>query len=516
MLEKSVKYQNKLKVAKTTEINLESDNLNFFFNFNSNQNLILDKYRFNAKHIKEEPIKRLDVSENNFINEIIFDNGNDSKDFSTVLKSNISKNSDSIYYEFVVGSCINKLKRYFPNLIYSLKYINLNADLKQELKNNESSVSYDKFSDIKVNEINETDIYTKIGEGCRTNDISSILYESIPNGLSYNELLADPDYIKHKDSEEFNILFQLYAMLSKLRYDFTHYDLTTKNIMFAKVPNNNIIKMTYHVDENTYSIYTHFIPVVIDYSKSYINCVHLEDKSIIDTGKFNELVCKNNECNLIKNKICNLNKSGLEGRDSSFVDITKHNSRYDLKFINELAYKNFKNSNPNVINSLGNIYFDNIKNGDNDYRNLYKYLYPGVSNQELLNIYYDSKIVNKFKEDVSKDILYEYFLRRDTRWDYIKNNKIINMVNGVDNLKSHEVNSNKIFDVEDCFNWLCEKHSEKFIEKPVYGEMTIFVDKKDEFKKWSFSKKVSPRKQIVNPIEPINAEKHVESSCIIV
>jgi hypothetical protein len=87
---------------------------------------------------------------------------------------------------------------------------------------------------------------------------------------------------------------------------------------------------------------------------------------------------------------------------------------------------------------------------------------------------------------------------------------------GVDNLKSHEVNSNKIFDVEDCFNWLCGKHSEKFIEKPVYGEMTIFVDKKDEFKKWSFSKKVSPRKQIVNPIEPINAEKHVESSCIIV
>jgi hypothetical protein len=512
MLEKSVKYQNKLKVAKKNSINLESDNLNFFFNFNSNQSLILDKYRFNAKHIKGEPIKRLDVSESNFINEITFDNGNDSKDFSTVLKSNVSKNSDSIYYEFVVGSCINKLKRYFPNLIYSFKYINLNADIKKELKDNESSVSYDKFSNIKVNEINEADIYTKIGEGCQTNDISSILFESIPNGLSYDELLADPDYIKYKNIEEYNILFQLYAMLSKLRYDFTHYDLTTENIMFAKIPNNNIIKMTYHVDDEIYSIYTHFIPVVIDYSKSYINCVHLEDKSIIDTGKFNELVCKNNECNLIKNKICNLKGSNPS---SSFVDITKPNIRYDLKFINELAYKSFKNANPNIIDSLGNLYFDNIDHIDRDYRNLYKFLYPGLSNQELANIVYDNKIVNKFKEDVSKDILYEYFLRRDTRWDNIVNNKI-NMANGVDNLKSHEVNSNKIFDVKSCFNWLCEKHTENFIEKSVYGEMTIYADNKDEFKKWSFSKQVSPRKQRVNPIEPKNTEKQVESSCIIV
>lgn len=359
--EKYFKYKNKYielkKQSGGSSMTDNLENLNFFFNFNKIKDIFFNKYDFYDYNLILPPVNNLgEPSQNGFINKLIFKNKSDNKNFALIMKTSIIKSADNNYYEFVVGNCINKLKNYFPNFVYTFRFMNLSSSLKEELKKgNFTNVKQFEETESKENDIDENNLmsYYNIGKGCKNNDKSSILIEHIPNSLNINELLNDPTFIKNKNIEIYNILFQVYIVLSSLKEIYTHYDLHYNNIMYVKIPNDKIVSINYTINNNVYNISTHFIPVIIDYGRSHINCLKIGDKfdsSLINSKIYSEIVCENPNCNSKNLPSCDSKDVGLGiDRNSfeyysnldyfSYIDIRHPNQSSDLRFINLLMTK---------------------------------------------------------------------------------------------------------------------------------------------------------------------------------
>jgi hypothetical protein len=149
--EKYLKYKNKyifLKnqlaganieafVSQLDEADLKNSliNLDFFFNYNKNKNSVLSNFsNFTNYNLVNSPVKRIGTESNNgFINLLEFKLRHTS--FLTVMKSSLQMNADNNYYEYIVGNCINKIKSYLPNFVYTFNYMNLNKTLLWKLRN---------------------------------------------------------------------------------------------------------------------------------------------------------------------------------------------------------------------------------------------------------------------------------------------------------------------------------------------------------------------------------------------
>jgi hypothetical protein len=221
--------------------------------------------------------------------------------------------------------------------------------LKEGLKNG-NFTNLSNFKDTESKEMDEDNLlsYNNIGKGCKNNDKASILIEYIPNSLNINNLLADSDFNQFANVEVYNILFQIYACLSGLKNFYTHYDLHYNNVMFVKIPDNKIVQINYNINNKEYKIYTQFIPVIIDYGRSHINCLKLNDKdklNLISSKLFSEIACENPDCNSRIPPGCKTYNSGLiiERDENEYyskmddfysIDIRHPNQTIDLRFIN--------------------------------------------------------------------------------------------------------------------------------------------------------------------------------------
>jgi hypothetical protein len=187
-----------------------------------------------------------------------------------------------------------------------------------------------------------------IDEGCKHNDKSSVLIEFVPNGLSIYELLKDPIFQNRPayfNLEVYNILFQLYFTLSGLREIYTHYDLHLDNVMFIKIPNNEKMKIDYNINNIIYTIYTSFVPVILDYGRSFVDCLKIDN--ILNSRIFAEIACNNSSCNIYKQPKCNTIESGLVieknendifSKQENFyhINLRNKNESIDLRYLHKL------------------------------------------------------------------------------------------------------------------------------------------------------------------------------------
>jgi len=456
--EKYIKYKSKyLELKKQTgglsEID-QLDNINFFFNFNTNKDILLNKYDFYDYNLILSPISRLgDPSENGFINKLLFKNKSDNKLFTIIMKTSIKKQADNNYYEFVVGNCINKLKNYFPNFVYTFRFMSLSSELKNGL-NNGNFTNIEKFKDTESKEIDDDKLlsYNNIGNGCKNNDKSSIFIEYVPNSLSINELLNDPTFINYKNIEIFNILFQIYALLSSLKEVYTHYDLHESNVMYVKIPDDKIVTINYTINNIVYNIHTHYIPVIIDYGRSHVNCLKIGESfnpSLINSKIYSEIVCENPNCNSEKLPSCNALGVGLGIERNKFdnysnldyfqyLDIRHPNESSDLRFINKFMTK--------------------------------------LENNLPIKINYESKFDG-------------FWLSSDNRANHLDKTTSL-----LYNIKQRPSNLNilgKISTTTDCIMWLISLYNETYananiINKVKYGSMNIDTDINKKIK-WTFN-----------------------------
>jgi hypothetical protein len=111
--------------------------------------------------------------------------------------------------------------------------------------------------------------------------------------------------------------------------------------MYIKLP--NIIKIIYNINDIEYTIYTKFIPVIIDYGRSHINCSNL-DSTLITSEEYAQKAC-NSKCNPSDDKSnCEINslwinKSNGNWSDNSnsyYINPRVKNESFDLRFINSI------------------------------------------------------------------------------------------------------------------------------------------------------------------------------------
>jgi hypothetical protein len=424
-------------------VSYEKDNLEFFFNFNTRKEKIMEYYKnFKKLDLINLPIERIGQSSNNkngIISKIIFENKDTNNKFDTILKTSIKKNSDNNYYEYVVGNCINDFKKYYPNFIYTFGYFNIKDNLKNELK--KPSIDPQLFKDkdnVEIKEIplNELQNNKNIGNGCENNDKASVLIEFIPNSITLEELFKNKKFIDNVDFEAFNILFQLYATLSSLKKVFTHYDLHINNVMFIEIPDDKIIKIDYHMKDNSvFPIYTSFIPVILDYGRSYVDCSNYNDT--IFSKVFSEVSCNNEKCNFSELPACDMQKVGL--------------------------------------------IFEKSKNDIYSEKTTSYYINPRKKNESIDLLYLHSFMII-FKKNFSDQTQFEKLYNHVNKTFWINTNG--NLINGV--------KEDLTLGVLQCFEWLKQVYNyNNFYEvnslkdKQQYGNMTIYCDQKEE---WKFTK----------------------------
>jgi len=327
-----------------------NENLDFFLNFNNKYADIIKKYeKFNNFNLINIPIKRLGKkSANGVVNLINFNNSSDTNNFSTIMKTSIKKNTDNDYYEFVVGNCINKFKEYYPNFVYTFNYIILDKEFRdkfmeeEEYNNITKLVANSKIKSININELQKS---SNIGEGCLNNDRASVLIEYIPNSLSFDNIARKTKFTNNLNNEIFNLLFQVYGTLYALRKIYTHYDLHLENVMFFEVPDNKKMEIIYNLNGKIFKIYTYFIPVIIDYGRSYVDCLKIDDS--IYSKVFTEIACSNELCNNNEQPKCNAKQSGLviekdindiysKQENFHYINLRNKNESFDLRYLHNI------------------------------------------------------------------------------------------------------------------------------------------------------------------------------------
>lgn len=423
----------------------DNENLDFFLNYNTKKDTYLEKYeKFFNKDLIQSPIIRIGApSANGFINLIKFKKADNT--FKTILKTSVNLEADNNYYEFVVGNCINIIKEYVPNFLYTFLYATPTPSLKNNLR--DEKLFYD-INSFKTDTTfkprihgNDLQTFANIGVGCEKNDQASVLIEYVPDSLSAEDVLKDADFITDLDYNLYCLLFQIYAALSGLKNMYTHYDLHTGNIMIIKLPKKMRIEYTNH----STILYTRFIPVIIDYGRSHINCLKLG--TTIFSRVFSEISCENPSCNKSAQPLCNTIARGL------VVQRDKHN--YSTQ-------DHFYSINLRVANQ------------SHDLRFLHNYM-------------------KKFTPFVAlkKDYDLHFNPASNPEWFVRERDGSLDLTYGVQEATSDYTNSKVIRTTSDVISWLKDFASaNKFAYKvtaDVYGTMTINSDIENKTK-WSFVK----------------------------
>jgi hypothetical protein len=123
-----------------------------------------------------------------------------------------------------------------------------------------------------------------------------VLIQYINDPITFNKFIQNlllPNY----GIELWNILFQVYIVLSKLADNFTHYDLHSSNILLYKIENDEWIDLYYNdaIDTEPFIITTQYIVKIIDYGRCYFKNFEPTTSEYNSSLDFYDKVCKEND-----------------------------------------------------------------------------------------------------------------------------------------------------------------------------------------------------------------------------
>lgn len=286
-----------------------------------------------------------------------------------IIKSSKNINADSLFYEYLVGLCVNEFQKYLP--FFSRTYLcgYWENDEVYDLLKSASSYFYlvNNFVDnIKV--ADKTNIDNFIKSGCINNSNSFLVTQYIPSVSNLDQYIYDfllekkekkPEFtkkiFKFKDDRieyiptVISILHLIYLTLSIFSEYFTHNDLHLSNILLIKIPFDKCIDIKF-IDSNgdSYRYKSIYMPILIDYGRCWIDCKNLREslentqdimKIVCDNDNSNESygVCKNNCGNKSGYKIASKHiKDGLfedPTQNTNYVALTNRNKTGDLRVL---------------------------------------------------------------------------------------------------------------------------------------------------------------------------------------
>ena len=325
---------------------------------------------------------------------------------------------DNLYYEYLAGQCVNKLSLFFPNFVKTYSAGMYRKPEYHEYFYNECETKDlvtlpDKFSNM-INPLNADNIEKNIINSCHNWSQIVLITQWIPAYGCLEDFLPKIIDIGQEPLmiEYIKLLYIIYLTLSSLKNTFTHYDLHEENILLTKVPNNKYISLIYHLPNGeTRIINTKYIPVFIDYGRSYINC----DSPILTSPEIFNIVCKNEkQCPVRCGDYLGYSFSGNKKKDGTFEDTdeddyyinsAKRNMSHDLRLISDIK-RNYHFSNlDSRINfiSLWKNLLTNLKYDD-------QFGTPEVETLQSKDIIYN---VVKLYQELDKIILDPSFLEMD-------------------------------------------------------------------------------------------------------
>jgi len=296
-------------------LDIEQDNIDKFFN-----------YYIDFKYATS-PISTINEGNNGFIKKIIY-NRNNYKTFA-ILKFQLKKKNDSLFYEYLVGSFLNKYTTKIPAFVNTLGLYTYSSNNFDELKRNNLTVKQ-----IKQILTHETiNIYNpNIKLGCKYN--ISILLEDVKPYYILDYMIKNiTHYTKFIEIELINCLYQLYFTLNYMNNFYTHYDLHLGNVLFYKPDKDGYIKFIYTHRNGERTIFkSQYIVKIIDYARSYFNEHHTFNSKIIQ-----KQVCSTIECS--PNCGDNFGYYWLNNTPSSrnsFISSKERNMSHDLRYLFEI------------------------------------------------------------------------------------------------------------------------------------------------------------------------------------
>lgn len=284
-----------------------------------------------------------------------------------IFKYEKSKDIKSVYVEAAIGFILNELKNYLPNFIYTYSVIKCSEPIIWDKKLS----SWCSITDSK-----NGDQYIITENIYNSKHISKIKNMTISKFLEIYLQLINALYLAYK------------------KFDYTHYDLHSGNILIYELDDYNSIPN--YLEENTYII-SKYIVYIIDYGYSF--CVDP----------------------ITKSKITSSTSSDAK---SFFIYPNKSHPGHDLYKILLYSFNEIYNTNKNIYNDM------NI---------LYKY-FDGHNNDILKRIEY--WINNEGNDFFQKEFfkfdhidLYNYIKKNFNTTSIISKNPTNTVLTGVFNLK---------------------------------------------------------------------------------
>jgi hypothetical protein len=291
-------------------------------------------------------------SANGFVYEITY-NKNGYKS-NTLLKSSVRKDSDNLYYEYLVGTnFINKMNYIFPCFTETYQLLRNNDDvLKKNMR---------KGPLINVNRIEENYEFLgkneikNIKESCMNSDKLAILVQYLkhPYTIDNDFEIIDDDNENFLDTELAQLLYQIYCPLSALKNCYTHYDLHNENILLYKLKENTFITMRYIFKNEVIQFNTKYLVKIIDYGRSFFKIDNSDNSKTIL-----QKICEDPICN--KDQSCG-DESGYAWNqiptakdfengtfeNNHFICSSMRNISHDLRFV-----KTIEDMFPGPVNDI--------------------------------------------------------------------------------------------------------------------------------------------------------------------
>lgn len=224
---------------------------------------------------------------------------------STIFKMAKKAEADNLFFEAYIGyNYINKQNKYFPCFIETYgayKFVSSQFKTLLSSEQNIENYSTNKPANIPLNKpfkdpmflkqipiptpdnlaptFNNLDKPSFIEASCQRPENNAILIQTIDKGQTFWDLLVK--YLKLQNSlpevyssnlrNIMQLLLQVYAPLSMLQDEFTHFDLHEKNVLIYTIPNNKMITLNYYDanDNLEISFNTQFIAKIADYGRCY-------------------------------------------------------------------------------------------------------------------------------------------------------------------------------------------------------------------------------------------------------
>jgi len=294
-------------------------------------------------------------SANGFIRKLSYTDGKLSMD--VILKSNRSGEKDSLYYEYLAGKCINEFTKFYP-------FFSKTFELGQYISNSAFNLFLygNNLLDLPLHSyiryLDQSSFDNLVVESCQNSKHINLFAQYIPITQSLHDyFLKFKGYGSYFNSEHqtqltkhISILFMVYGCLSKLSNYFTHYDLHMNNIMLYAIPNGNYIDVEANTDAGLISFKTKYLPIIIDYGRSYFNCSAIE-AGLINSHKLMKTVCLKDQrgtdqCPQNCGDSVGYSLSGdympatdsfkRTGKDNYFINRSRRNMSHDLRGLSDL------------------------------------------------------------------------------------------------------------------------------------------------------------------------------------